>query len=179
MCSCHTSVTQNQIDLYDALAGTHSPVMKPNELVGVRVVESEGPLKGQLELKFEHDLPNGTIAFTHTCIQHPHKHADLYGRARHARTQYSHTRTRTHTIRSYTNTHSCARTRYGHTCTRSHTGTMIPFPGELESTTDEGNWYELHYSDTIPGTVLQPDPRSAAPYCNDYAGTYPLCLKAC
>ena len=48
---------------------------------------------------------------------------------------------------------------------------MIPFPGELESTTDQGNWYELHYSDTIPGTVLQPDPRSAAPYCNDYAGT--------
>ena len=65
--SCHTSVTQNQNDLYDALAGTHSPVMKPNELVGVRVVESEGPLKGQLELKFEHDLPNGTTAFTHTC----------------------------------------------------------------------------------------------------------------
>ena len=69
-------------------------------------------------------------------------------------------------------THPHARTRYGHACTRSHTGTMIPFPGELESTTDEGNWYELHYSDTIPGTVLQPDPRSAAPYCNDYAGTF-------
>ena len=65
-----SSVTQNQIDLYDALAGTHSPVMKPNELVGVRVVESEGPLKGQLELKFEHDLPNGTCTLTHRCKEH-------------------------------------------------------------------------------------------------------------
>ena len=78
-----TSVTQNQIDLYDALAGTHSPVMKPNELVGVRVVESEGPLKGQLELKFEHDLPNGTITFTYTqkvqnTRKHHHTHTGLW-----------------------------------------------------------------------------------------------------
>ena len=162
-----TSVTQNQIDLYDALAGTHSPVMKPNELVGVRVVESEGPLKGQLELKFEHDLPNGTCNFTHTCIEHTQTPPQAHGLV----DEHGHMESNTHTIRSYTNTPSCARTRYGHTCTRSHTGTMIPFPGELESTTDQGNWYELHYSDTIPGTVLQPDPRSAAPYCNDYAGT--------
>ena len=73
------SVAKNQIDLYDALAGALSPKMKPNELIGVRVVESEGPLKGQLELKFEHDLPDGTNTFTHTCM-HCHTHRDRHTR---------------------------------------------------------------------------------------------------
>ena len=70
------------------------------------------------------------------------------------------------------NTLSQARTHHGHlTYSPSCIGTLIPYPGELESTTDHGSAYELHYSDTIPGTVLQPDPRSAASYCNDYAGS--------
>ena len=99
-----TSVTQNQIDLYDALAGTHSPVIKPNELVGVRVVESEGPLKGQLELKFEHDLPNGTIAFTHTCRERtqtpPRAHGLMDERGHMKPNTYSHACT----IRPYMHT---------------------------------------------------------------------------
>ena len=114
-------MAQNQIDLYEALAGTHSPVMKPNELVGVRVVESEGPLKGQLELKFEHDLPNGTCNFTHTCIEHtqtpPQAHGlvDEHGHMEsnthsHARTQYGHTRTRPHAHAHDTVIHAHART---------------------------------------------------------------------
>ena len=73
------SVAKNQIDLYVALAGALSPKVKPNELIGVRVVESEGPLKGQLELKFEHDLPYGTNTFTHTCMHCPmHRHGHTY-----------------------------------------------------------------------------------------------------
>ena len=120
-------MTQNQIDLYDALAGTHSPVMKPNELVGVRVVESEGPLKGQLELKFEHDLPNGTCTFTHTykehtqttpntptstrtCMDEHDTHAHNTVIHQHALTRYGHTRTRTHARAHDTVIHAHART---------------------------------------------------------------------
>ena len=73
------SVAKNQIDLYDALAGARSPKTKPNELIGVRVVESEGLLKGQLELKFEYDLPDGTNTFTHTCMHClTHRHGHTY-----------------------------------------------------------------------------------------------------
>ena len=88
------SVGKNQIDLYDALAGTRSPVIKPNELVGVRVVESEGPLKGQLELKFEHDLPYGTSTFTHICMHacmRTHARAHAHARARAHTHRYCHT----------------------------------------------------------------------------------------
>ena len=109
-----TSVTQNQIDLYDALAGIHSPVMKPNELIGVRVVESEGPLKGQLELKFEHDLPNGTCTFTHTCKEHTQTPPQARGLV------WTST-TRTHTIQSYTNTHSHDTVIHEHALMRTHT----------------------------------------------------------
>ena len=73
------SVAKNQIDLYDALAGALSPKMKPNELIGVRVVDSEGPLKGQLELKFKHNLPDGTNTFTHTSMRcHTHRDRHTY-----------------------------------------------------------------------------------------------------
>ena len=73
------SVAKNQIDLYDALAGALPPKIKPNELIGVRVVGSEGPLKGQLELKFEHNLPDGTNTFTHTSMRcHTHRDRHTY-----------------------------------------------------------------------------------------------------
>ena len=73
------SVAKNQIDLYDALAGALSPKMKPNELIGVRVVDSEGPLQGQLELKFKHNLPGGTNTFTHTSMRcHTHRDRHTY-----------------------------------------------------------------------------------------------------
>ena len=94
------SVAKNQIDLYDALAGALSPKMKPNELIGVRVVDSEGPLKGQLELKFEHDLPDGTNTFI-DALPHaqgsPHvpgpmsDHGNMKTTLSHAHTQYGHT----------------------------------------------------------------------------------------
>ena len=101
-----TSVAKNQIDLYDALAGTHSPVMKPNELVGVRVVESEGPLKGQLELKFEHDLPNGTCTFTHTYKEHTQRTPNTPTSTRTCMDEHEHMEPNTHMIQPCMHTYA-------------------------------------------------------------------------
>ena len=92
------SVAQNQIRLYDALAGPDSPMVKVNELVGVRVVESEGPLKGQLEFYFKHDLPDGTniLPYIHSRTQtlaRPHEHDHAFA---HANTMWSYMHARAH-----------------------------------------------------------------------------------
>ena len=53
------AVGQNQNNLYTALDEGGAPLVTPNELVRVRVVEEEGPLKNQLELCFLYDCPQG------------------------------------------------------------------------------------------------------------------------
>ena len=51
----------------------------------------------------------------------------------------------------------------------THAGTLIPFPGELKRPTESASGYDLSFSQKV-NAVLEPDPKAAAPYCNDYAG---------
>ena len=73
------------------------------------------------------------------------------------------------------NAHSPAHPTHEHTSLipLTHAGTLIPFPGELKRPTESASGYDLSFSQKV-NAVLEPDPKAAAPYCNDYAGSPPF-----
>ena len=141
-------------------------MVTPNELARVRVVE-EGEPKNQLELWFPHDCPKG--ADEAYCFLEP---VCICASSTHTHTiTLPHAYVRAARVDPQANAHSPAHPTHARMrpLARTHAGILIPFPGELKRPTESASGYDLSFSQKV-NAVLEPDPKAAAPYCNDYAG---------